>query len=89
MTEHAGSRPAVALLGTGIMGAGMGRSMLRAGLPLTVWNRTPARAQALTAEGASVAAAPADAHPSGAFTAPLPVKLRSDGFDRHLVTSRG
>ncbi len=61
MAENAGSRPPVALLGTGIMGAGMGRSMLRAGLPLTVWNRTQARSEALKVAGASVAATPADA----------------------------
>ena len=61
MVEHAGARPQVALLGSGIMGAGMGRSMLRAGLPLTVWNRTHTKAEALAAEGASVAATPADA----------------------------
>jgi 3-hydroxyisobutyrate dehydrogenase len=54
-------QPTVALLGTGIMGAGMGRSMLRAGLPLRVWNRTEARAKALEPAGAVVAPAPADA----------------------------
>jgi len=36
MTIPAGPRPMVALLGTGIMGAAMGRSMLRAGLPVRV-----------------------------------------------------
>ncbi len=61
MAEDAGSRPPVALLGTGIMGAGMGRSMLRAGLPLTVWNRTQAKSEVLKVAGASVAATPADA----------------------------
>lgn len=61
MAEHAGAPPSVALLGTGIMGAGMGRSMLRAGLPLTVWNRTRRKTEALAADGASVAATPADA----------------------------
>lgn len=61
MAEHPGSAPRVALLGTGIMGAGMGRSMLRAGLPLTVWNRTQAKTEGLAADGASVAATPADA----------------------------
>lgn len=46
--------PSVALLGTGIMGAGMARSMLRAGIPLRVWNRTPAKARSLEADGAAV-----------------------------------
>lgn len=37
----------VALLGTGIMGAGMGRSLARAGLDVTVWNRSTDKARAL------------------------------------------
>lgn len=51
----------VAVLGTGIMGAGMSRSMLRAGHDVRVWNRTPGRATALEADGAVVAASAADA----------------------------
>jgi len=54
-------QPSVALLGTGIMGLGMGHSMLRAGLPLRAWNRTPARARALESAGAAIAATPAGA----------------------------
>jgi 3-hydroxyisobutyrate dehydrogenase len=45
----------VAVLGTGIMGAGMARSLLRAGLDVTVWNRHPGRAAPLGADGAQVA----------------------------------
>jgi len=37
----------IALLGTGIMGAGMARSMARAGLDVTVWNRSADKARAL------------------------------------------
>ncbi|MFC4855756.1 NAD(P)-dependent oxidoreductase [Actinophytocola glycyrrhizae] len=37
----------VALLGTGIMGAGMARSLARAGLDVTVWNRSADKAMAL------------------------------------------
>jgi 3-hydroxyisobutyrate dehydrogenase len=48
----------VALLGTGIMGAGMGRSMARAGLDVTVWNRSADKARAL---GLPVADEPAGA----------------------------
>ena len=44
----------MALLGTGIMGAGMARSMRRAGLPVRVWNRTGERARALASEGVTV-----------------------------------
>ena len=53
--------PTVALLGTGIMGAGMGHNVLAAGLPLRVWNRTAAKAAALGEAGAVVATDPADA----------------------------
>lgn len=37
----------VALLGTGIMGTGMGSSLARAGLDVTVWNRSADKARAL------------------------------------------
>jgi 3-hydroxyisobutyrate dehydrogenase len=46
----------VAVLGTGTMGAGMARSLLRAGLDVTAWNRTAGRAEPLAADGATVAA---------------------------------
>jgi len=66
MTQHDAPEsqadvPTVALLGTGIMGSGMARSILRAGLPLRVWNRTPGRAVPLEAGGAAVAGTPAGA----------------------------
>lgn len=51
----------VAFLGLGAMGMPMARNLLRAGYPLCVWNRTPAKAQALEAEGAIAAASPAEA----------------------------
>jgi len=47
--------PSVALLGTGTMGVGMAHSLLRAGLPLTVWNRHPEKAAPLADDGATVA----------------------------------
>ncbi|GAA4355872.1 NAD(P)-dependent oxidoreductase [Angustibacter luteus] len=52
---------AVALLGTGTMGAGMARNIARAGIDLRVWNRTPERARPLAADGAKVCASVADA----------------------------
>jgi 3-hydroxyisobutyrate dehydrogenase len=54
MAENTALKPAVALLGTGIMGAGMGRSMLRAGLPVHAWNRTSSKARQLAEAGAEV-----------------------------------
>ena len=47
--------PTIALLGTGTMGIGMARSILRARLPLRVWNRHPEKAAPLAADGATVA----------------------------------
>jgi 3-hydroxyisobutyrate dehydrogenase len=51
----------VAVLGTGIMGAAMARNLLAAGLPTTVWARTPTATAPLGEAGATVAASPAEA----------------------------
>jgi len=51
----------VAFLGTGMLGGAMVEGMLRRGDAVTVWNRTEAKARALQAFGASVAATPGDA----------------------------
>jgi 3-hydroxyisobutyrate dehydrogenase len=50
-----------AVLGTGIMGAAMARSLARAGHDVTVWNRTPARAEAVTGERITACGAIGDA----------------------------
>ncbi len=52
-------------VGLGAMGQGMARVLLRAGHRLTVWNRTRERTDPLAAEGAAVAATPAEAARSG------------------------
>jgi 3-hydroxyisobutyrate dehydrogenase-like beta-hydroxyacid dehydrogenase len=49
----------IGFIGLGIMGRGMAANILRAGYPLTVWNRTPARTEALVARGATAADSPA------------------------------
>ena len=54
MTEKAG------FIGLGIMGQGMSANILKAGFPLTVWNRTASRADALVEAGAKLAANPAE-----------------------------
>jgi 3-hydroxyisobutyrate dehydrogenase len=51
----------VALLGTGIMGAGMARNIAGAGIPLRVWNRSREKALPLADAGATVCATPAEA----------------------------
>lgn len=49
------------VLGTGIMGAGMARNLVRAGHAVTVWNRTAQKARPLADDGADVADDPAAA----------------------------
>ena len=49
------------MLGTGIMGSGMTRSLRRAGLEVDVWNRHPESAAALEESGARVCSEAADA----------------------------
>ncbi|ARE76635.1 NAD(P)-dependent oxidoreductase [Streptomyces sp. NPDC059558] len=62
MTDtHTTAQRPLTLIGLGDMGTALARTWLAAGHPLTVWNRTPAKAGALAAEGASVAAGPAAA----------------------------
>jgi 3-hydroxyisobutyrate dehydrogenase len=45
---------AIAVLGTGIMGAPMARNLARAGFEVRAWNRTRARAEPLAADGVAV-----------------------------------
>ncbi|WP_164842356.1 NAD(P)-dependent oxidoreductase [Actinoplanes solisilvae] len=51
----------VAVLGLGIMGSAMAHNLVAAGLPTTVWNRTPAATVPLARAGAAVAASAAEA----------------------------
>jgi 3-hydroxyisobutyrate dehydrogenase len=48
----------VTVLGTGAMGAGMARSLLREGIEVAVWNRTSERSEPLSDDGAVVALDP-------------------------------
>ncbi|MHA6770142.1 NAD(P)-dependent oxidoreductase [Sphingobium ummariense] len=57
----------VAVLGLGIMGAGMAHQLLKAGYDVAVWNRSPARAAPLVEAGARQADSPADAAAGAAF----------------------
>ncbi|MEU2654403.1 NAD(P)-binding domain-containing protein [Streptomyces sp. NPDC007325] len=60
-TTSTSQQTPVSLLGLGAMGTALARTWLTAGHPLTVWNRTPARAEALAPEGAEVADSAAEA----------------------------
>lgn len=55
------SGPKVTLLGTGLMGSGMARSLARAGLAVTAWNRTAGKARPLADAGVRVAGDVAEA----------------------------
>ncbi|MCK1798005.1 NAD(P)-binding domain-containing protein [Streptomyces sp. XM4193] len=61
MEKNSAEKNPVTLLGLGAMGTAMARTWLAAGNPLTVWNRTPARAAALAADGAGLADTAAEA----------------------------
>ncbi|MGK5740994.1 NAD(P)-dependent oxidoreductase [Micromonospora sp. URMC 103] len=51
----------IAVLGTGRMGGAIAHRLLACGHPVTVWNRTPSRTEAVRRAGAHVAASPAEA----------------------------
>ncbi|SHN75255.1 NAD(P)-dependent oxidoreductase [Cryptosporangium aurantiacum] len=51
----------VTVIGIGPMGRAMAAALLRAGHPVTIWNRTPSRGDELVAAGATRAAGPAQA----------------------------
>jgi 3-hydroxyisobutyrate dehydrogenase len=55
------TKPNVAILGLGIMGAGMANRLLSASFPLTVYNRNPEKCIPFSAAGAFVAASPREA----------------------------
>ena len=54
MTEKIG------FIGLGIMGRGMAHNLLKAGYPLTVWNRTPGRMEEFVEAGAARGGSPAE-----------------------------
>ncbi len=51
-------KPSVGFIGLGIMGLPMAGHILKAGFPLTVYNRTRSKTRSLEAEGAAVATSP-------------------------------
>ncbi|MET8265153.1 NAD(P)-dependent oxidoreductase [Micromonospora arida] len=52
---------AVTVIGLGPMGQAITRTLLAAGHPVTVWNRTTGRAEGVVADGATLAVTPAEA----------------------------
>lgn len=76
-------KPALAVLGTGIMGGAMARRWADHGFPVTVSNRDRAKAEALTDAGVTVADEPADA----VKAADIVVTVLADGDVTGKVTS--
>ena len=58
MPSASTSHTRVGLIGLGLMGQPMGINLVKAGFPLTVWNRTASRANELVAVGAKLAQSP-------------------------------
>jgi 3-hydroxyisobutyrate dehydrogenase len=57
----ASTKTTIAVLGTGRMGAPIAGNLIRAGFEVSVWNRTPQRAQDLVDAGARLGSSPAEA----------------------------
>ncbi|QXE33327.1 NAD(P)-binding domain-containing protein [Streptomyces sp. GMY02] len=55
------TRPAVAVIGLGLMGQALAQVLLKQGYPTTVWNRSPEKADALASQGAVRAGTAAEA----------------------------
>ncbi|BDG10213.1 NAD(P)-dependent oxidoreductase [Anaeromyxobacter paludicola] len=72
----------VGFVGLGAMGQGMARSLLRAGHRVSVWNRSPAKAEALAGEGAQAVRSPAEAARGG-----LAITMVADDAALEAVTS--
>ncbi|WP_435232488.1 NAD(P)-dependent oxidoreductase [Streptomyces althioticus] len=59
--ENSSHERSVTVIGLGPMGQAMTRTLLAAGHPVTVWNRTAVRAEAVVADGAALASTPGEA----------------------------
>jgi 3-hydroxyisobutyrate dehydrogenase len=75
------TKPRIAFIGLGIMGLPMAGHLLKAGFPLTVYNRTASRASDLIQAGARQAATPAEAAPGADFV----ISMVTDGPDVEQV----
>jgi 3-hydroxyisobutyrate dehydrogenase len=59
--DRAGADLHVAVIGAGIMGSAMARNLVAAGLHTSVWDRSAAATEALSADGVAVASSPQEA----------------------------
>ena len=74
----------VSIIGLGVMGAELAKALLKKGYRVTVWNRTPAKAEPLVAAGAALAPTSSDAIGASPVTI---VCIRSHGDTRQLLES--
>ncbi len=58
MNPAIGTQSKIGFIGLGLMGKPMAMNLVKAGFPVTVWNRTASRADELVAAGAKIAASP-------------------------------
>ena len=79
------SKTPVAILGLGTMGIGMAANLLKTGFPLTVYNRTAAKADSLAAAGAQVAKTPAEAAAGAAVILSM---VSDDAASREMWTGK-
>jgi 3-hydroxyisobutyrate dehydrogenase-like beta-hydroxyacid dehydrogenase len=75
----------IGVIGLGGMGSAMAANLLKAGHKVTVWNRSPAPLERLTALGAAAAATPADAFQGDAAV----TMLADDQAVREVVLASG
>ena len=73
----------ISVLGLGHMGVGLASALLDKGYPVTVWNRTIAKAQSLVPKGVKVAESPADCVRAGTIVI---ISLASDEAVRSVLS---
>ncbi|MFC5753598.1 NAD(P)-dependent oxidoreductase [Actinomadura rugatobispora] len=86
MTISTGEAAAVTVLGLGEMGFALAGAFLDAGHPVTVWNRTPEKGDALVARGAQRAATVREAVRAGELVV---VSVKGNPTARDLLESAG
>ncbi len=77
----------IAIIGTGIMGTGMGMTLIKEGYTVTCWNRTEANAQRLKEAGATYKSTPAEA--SAGADAVIMMMWNKEALDAVLLGENG
>jgi 3-hydroxyisobutyrate dehydrogenase len=85
MKSHVAHTPPVGFIGLGAMGEPMALNLVKAGTPLLVWNRSPAKRDILTEAGAAVAKDPDDVF----ARCEVVILMLADGAAMDAVLARG